>query len=160
MAVDFSKFDNQIDKEALKKEYENTSEVNYDPVPRGDYIVSIDKMDVRETKSGDKLMFTMQCRIVQDLQDGHQENRVIFFNRVILGNKKTEKWGDSQAIRSVNTILRKFESGIEPEFHQDYTDYGNLVEEIFDEVAGAIELEVKYDPKEFNSISIVEVYDK
>lgn len=47
-------------------------------------------MEIKLTKAQDKLMFAVQCKI----KEGEQANRMIFFNRVISGNKVSENWND------------------------------------------------------------------
>ena len=47
---------------------------------------------------------------------------------------------------------------LKPEF-KNYSQFAENVLDIFEEVSGAVELDVKYDPDAFNSISIKEVYD-
>lgn len=89
MAVDFSKFDQKVDLQELQKEVHDAPESNFADVPDGDYEVSFDSMEIKETKAGDKLMFAVQCSIL----DGDQKGRKIFFNRVISGNS-SPKWTD------------------------------------------------------------------
>lgn len=154
MAVDFSAFDNKIDLEALQKEVEASSDSEYEDVPDGTYIVGIDKMEIKLTKAGDKLMFAVQCTI----KDGPQKNRKIFFNRVISGNKNSETWNDGRAIKSVITWLLKLETEVVPEF-VNYSDFADCVLDIFQEVQNKVELEVEYAAKKFNPITIKEAFD-
>ena len=82
MAVDFSAFDEQVDLNALQKEVQEADDSQFEDVPDGDYDVSFDKMEIKTTKKGDKLMFSVQCSILE----GNQKGRKIFFNRTISGN--------------------------------------------------------------------------
>lgn len=134
-------------------------DTEFEDVPDGDYIVTIEKMEIKLTKAGDKLMFAVQCKIVEDLQNKHQENRMIFFNRVISGNKNSETWNDGRAIKSVCTWLEKLETETVPEFF-NYSDFANVVLDIFQEIHETTEMEVKYSGNGFNPISIKEVFDK
>lgn len=152
MAIDYSKFDNKVDLEELQKEVENAKE--FEDVPKGEYVVSIEKMEQKETKAGDKLMFAVQCKI----KEGDQKGRMIFFNRVVYGNKTTDKWNDGKAIKGVLTWLDKLGTETKPEF-VNYEDFEECILEIYQEIKGNIELEVKYDPDGFNPITIKEVYD-
>lgn len=79
MAVDFSAFDEQVDLEELQKEVQDAPETNFTDVPDGEYEISFDNMEIKETKAKDKLMFSVQCNIL----DGDQKGRKIFFNRTI-----------------------------------------------------------------------------
>ena len=157
MAVDFSKFDEMMDQD-LQEQVKNAKE--YTDVPNGDYIVSLDSMEIKLTKDGKKLMFAVQCTIKEN-SDGiptDQKGRKIFFNRVISGNKNTEKWNDGRAIKSVLTWLDKLETETLPEFI-NYSDFAELVLDMFQEIQGQIELDVTYEADDFNPITINEVYD-
>lgn len=151
MAVDFSKFDEAVNTEELQKEVEAAQE--FADVPDGEYIVSIEKMEIKLTKAGDKLMFAVQMKIKEDEQKG----RNIFFNRVISGSK-SEKWTDGMAIKSVctwvNELLEEDEAPVE---FVNYSDLAEQVLDVFQEVKEAIEVKVKYEAKNFNPISILEV---
>lgn len=109
MAIDFSKFDNKVDLDALQKEVDEAKETDFEDVPDGTYVVAIEKMEIKLTKAQDKLMFAAQFKI----KEGEYANRMIFFNRVISGNT-SPKWTDAQAIKSVITWLDKLETEIEP----------------------------------------------
>lgn len=103
MAVDFSAFDAKMDPN-LQDDVKNAKE--YEDVPNGNYIVSVDKMEVKTTKAGDKLMFAVQMSIKEnsDGSKSNQKGRKIFFNRVISGNRVSESWNDGKAIKSVITL--------------------------------------------------------
>lgn len=153
MAVDFSKFDNKVDLDALQKEVDEAKETDFEDVPDGTYVVAIEKMEIKETKAGDKLMFAAQFKI----KEGEYANRMIFFNRVISGNT-SPKWTDAQAIKSVITWLNKLETEVEPEFI-NYEDFSDCVLDIFQEVQNAVEMEVAYKGNAFNPVTINEVFD-
>lgn len=157
MAVDFSAFDAKMDPD-LQDDVKNAKE--YEDVPNGDYIVSVDKMEVKTTKAGDKLMFAVQMSIKEnsDGSKSNQKGRKIFFNRVISGNRVSESWNDGKAIKSVITWLDKLETDLIPEF-VNYSDFAELVLDIFQEIQGKVELDVTYKASDFNPVSINEVYD-
>lgn len=154
MAIDFSAFDQKVDLATLQKEISEANSTDFEEVPDGEYFVSIEKMEVRLTNAKDKLMFAVQCKI----KEGEQKGRMIFFNRVISGNRNTANWNDGRAIKSVLTWLDKLETEVVPEF-VNYQDFADCVLNIFQEVQGKIEMEVDYAAKSFNPISIKEVYD-
>lgn len=154
MAIDFSAFDQNVDVEQLAKDVANEQVPEFDEVPNGKYIVSFEAMEIKLTKAGDKLMFAVQCKI----KEGDQKGRMIFFNRVISGNKSTEKWNDGKAIKSVITWLEKLETETVPEFF-NYQDFADCVLDIFQEVKDTVEAEVEYKADSFNPISIKEVFD-
>lgn len=157
MAVDFSAFDAKMDPN-LQDDVKNAKE--YEDVPNGDYIVSVDKMEVKTTKAGDKLMFAVQMSIKEnsDGSKSNQKGRKIFFNRVISGNRVSENWNDGKAIKSVITWLDKLGTDLIPEF-VNYSDFAELVLDIFQEIQGKVELDVTYKASDFNPVSVNEVYD-
>lgn len=156
MAIDFSAFDEKIDLKALQKEVEEAPDTDFADVPDGEYIVSIEKMEIKQTKAKDKLMFSVQCKI----KEGEQANRMIFFNRVISGNKTSERWNDGRAIKSVctwvNELLGEDE---EPVTFYNYSDFADQILDVFQSIQGTIEVEVKYAANAFNPITINEVFD-
>lgn len=147
MAVDFSKIDEAVDLKGLQQDMED-SKNNFSDVPKGTYIVSIEKMEIGETKDH-RPMFKMQCKI----KEGEYKNRNLFLNRVIYGTKN-----DGSMIQSVLTMLDKLQTQTIPEF-TGYNNFVTNVLDIFQEVQGKVELEIEYDADAFNSISIKEVFD-
>lgn len=122
----------------------------------GKYIVSIEKMEIKLTKAQDKLMFAVQCKI----KEGEQANRMIFFNRVISGNKVSENWNDGRAIKSVctwvNELLGEDETPVE---FINYQDFADQILDVFQSIQNNIEVEVTYAASKFNPITINEVFD-
>lgn len=158
MAVDFKKFDQMIDKKKLQSDMENASSNEYDEVPKGEYVISIENMEIKPTKAGDKLMFTVQAKIRETVNaPKKQDGRWIFFNRVIAGNRVTEKWNDGAAIKGVITWIKDL-TGEELEF-ESYSQFSEDVLDLFQEISGNIEAAIKYDPEAFNPIKITDVYD-
>jgi hypothetical protein len=155
MAVDFSKFDAAVDQAALQKEVQEAKDTEFADVPDGEYVVSIEKMEIKTTNAGDKLMFAVQAKI----KEGEQKGRMIFFNRVITGNS-SPKWTDGQAIKSVcswvNELLSPDE---EPVTFVNYADLADQVLDVFQSIQNSVEVRVDYAAKKFNPIHIKEVYD-
>ena len=154
MAVDFSAFDDKVDLNALQKEVEESSGSDFEDVPDGTYIVSVEKMELTMTKETNKPMFAVQFKI----KEGEHKDRMFFFNRVVGGNKNSDKWNDGKAIKSVTTWLEKLETETVPEFF-NYADFAECILDIFQEIQNKVEIEVDYAAKKFNSVSIKEVYD-
>lgn len=153
MAVDFSAFDNKVDLNALQKEVQEAKE--FADVSDGTYVVSIEKMEIGLTKVKDKIMFSVQCKI----KEGEEKGRMIFFNRVISGNS-SPKWTDGQAIKSVTTwVNHLLGEDEEPIDFINYNDFAEQVLDVFQSVQGSIEVEVEYSAKDFNPITIKEVFD-
>lgn len=147
MAVDFSALDREVDQEQLRKDVEE-AENNSGDIPKGTYIVGIDKMEIRATKDG-RPMFFIQCRV----KEGEYKNKCVFMNRVIYGTKN-----DGSMIQSVITLLDKLETETIPEFN-GYQDFVDVVADIYEEIQGKVECEIDYDKDAFNSVSIKEVFD-
>ena len=85
---------------------------------------------------------------------------MIFFNRVISGNKNSENWNDGRAIKSVctwvNELLGEDE---EPVVFVNYQDFADQILDVFQSIQNNIEVEVTYAAKNFNPIKIEEVFD-
>lgn len=157
--MDFDKFDKMIDNKTLKAQMDAAPE--FDDVPKGTYICDIEKMEVKPTKNGDKLMLAVQMGITETVDaPKKQEKRKIFFNRVICGNKCTDKWNDGVAIKGVISWLKNLlDDGDTIEF-ESYSKFSEEVLDIFQDICPNIEVKVEYDPEGFDPIKIVEVYDK
>lgn len=156
MAIDFSAFDSKVDLSALQKEVEEAKDTDFADVPDGDYIVSVEKMEIKLTKAQDKLMFAVQCKI----KEGEQANRMIFFNRTISGNKNSETWNDGKAIKSVCTWVNELLGADEaPVEFINYQDFADQILDVFQSIHNNIEVEVTYTANKFNPITINEVFD-
>ncbi len=149
--MDFSRFDATINEAELAKQLEdakNNPKQTDKEVPAGNYTVKVEKMEIGATKDG-RPMFKVQCRIL----DGEFKKWCLFMNRVIYGTKN-----DANMINSVIGWLQKLEPSQTVEF-KNYSQFADLVLDIFEEVADSVEIDVYYDPDAFNSISIEEVFD-
>lgn len=147
MALDFTHIDKQIDFEQLQIDIAEANKNDIE-LPDGTYIVSVDKLEMRATKDN-RPMFFIQFRITE----GEYKKHCIFYNRVLYGTKN-----DGNAIQSVITILKKFETETIPTF-KNYQDFTEVVADIYEEIQGNIECEVDYKANAFNRVSIVAVYD-
>lgn len=158
MSVDFKQFDKLVDQKELKKQMEAAPE--YDDVPKGTYIAVIDKMEVKPTKAGDKLMFAVQLGITETINaPKKQDKRKIFFNRVICGNKTTEKWNDGIALKGVISWVEKLlDEGDTIEF-KNYSQFAEEILDIFQDICPGISVQISYDPDAFNPVTIEEVFD-
>lgn len=159
MSVDFNKFDQMIDNNELKKQMDAAGE--FDDVPKGIYRCVIDKMEVKETKKQDGLIFAVQMGITETIDAPKQQNkRKIFFNRKIAGNKVSDRWNDGVAIKGVIAWIEKLlDEGDTVEF-KNYSQFADEVLDIYQDICPQIEVEVEYDPDGFNPITIKEVFDK
>ena len=157
--MDFNKFDKLVNNDEIKKQMEAAPE--YDDVPKGTYKAVIDKMEVKTTKAGDKLMFAVQLGITETLSSiKKQDRRKIFFNRVICGNKVTERWNDGVAIKGVISWVEKLlDDGDSLEF-KNYTQFAEEILDIYQDICPQIVLVIDYDPDAFNPVTILDVLDK
>lgn len=93
------------------------------------------------------------------IKEGERENRMIFFNRTISGNR-SPKWTDGQAIKSVCTwVNHLIAEDQEPVTFVNYTDFADQILDVFQSIQGKIEIEVDYKADAFNPITIKEVFD-
>ena len=149
--MDFSQFDNKINTEELNKAIEEAAknpQKNNKEVPAGTYIVAVEKMELGATKDG-RPMFKVMLRI----KEGEFKKWCLFMNRTIYGTKN-----DANMISSVIGWLKTLEPSVDVEF-KNYTQFADLILDIYEELTDAVELEVDYDPDEFNSVSVVNIYD-
>ena len=159
MTVDFDKFDKMVDEKQLKKDIEAASMTAYDEVPDGTYVVSIETLEVKPTKAGDKLMLSAAFKINETIDAPmKQDGRWVFFNRVICGNRTTENWNDGKAIKGVITWLKEIFDDVDIDF-ETYSQFANDVNSLYCENKDEIELQIKYTANAFNPIIIEDVFD-
>jgi len=156
--MDFTKFDQQINKEEMAKNIKLAQENggDYAEVPKGTYECKIEKLEIGATKNGEP-MFKAQLRITE----GDHKKQCLFFNRKIFGNKANEKgtWNDGVAINSVIGWLNNLGCDYEITF-ESYSQFNDLVMDIAEEVVSDnIRVEVAYDPEAFNNISIKDCWE-
>lgn len=163
--MDFSKFDQSLNSDMEKqiKEAKKNGAGESLETPAGSYVAAIEKMELAATKDG-RPMFKVQLRVIEpgdeakeDVREylSHFKNKkpCLFMNRVIYGTKN-----DANMIASVIGWLEKLEPSVPVEF-KNYSQFNDLILDIYEEVAEAIEVCVDYDPNAFNSIFISEVFD-
>lgn len=157
--MDFDKFDKMVNNEEIKKQMEVAPE--YDDVPKGIYMAVIDKMEIKPTKAQDKLMFAVQLGITETIEaPKKQDKRKLFFNRVICGNKTTERWNDGVAIKGVISWVEKLLDEDDPIEFKNYSQFADEILDIYQDICPQVVLKIDYDPDAFNPVSILEVFDK
>lgn len=152
--MDFSRFDKEVDLDALKedvKEAEKNGGNEYPELPDGTYTVKVENMEIAATKDG-RPMFKAMFRIVE----GDHKKQCIFMNRVIYGTKN-----DANMIASVVGFLEKLEPSedVGPISFTSYSDFNDLILDIMEDIDGALEYEVEYKKDAFNSVSIKDVFE-
>lgn len=148
MAVDFSKFDKSVDLDGLREDIKEAQENgggDYKEVPHGKYEVSIEKMELVESKKGDPMV-----SIWFNIVSGEYKNSKIFYNQVITKGFQ---------IHLVNELLRSLESDLDVEF-ETYKQYSKLLLDIHENIDGKFEYALNYDEKKgYNTFSISEVFE-
>lgn len=154
--MDFSKFDKQINGEQLQQDIKAAAENNttFDPTPKGTYTVKIEKLEIGETGpqsagGAGRPMLKAMFRILE----GDQKKRTLFVNRVLYGTKN-----DANMIANAISFLESLDSGLDIGF-ETYSQFAELVLDVFEEIESTLEYEVEYDPDAFNTVSIKEVFE-
>ena len=81
-------------------------------------------------------MFAVSAKI----KEGEFKGRLLFFNRVILGNS-SPKWTDAQAIKSVITWVNKMVAeGDAPVEFINYPDFEEQILDVYQSVKDSIEM--------------------
>lgn len=152
MAINWDKFDRNIDVEGLNKDIEeskNNNGGNFDDIPTGTYEVKIDKMELKESSKGDP-MVSIWFRILA----GKFKNSIIFYNQVI---------NQGFQIHLSNEFLRSLDTGVDiPSNFSSYKKYNNLIMDVAEEVdAQKLEYELKYgeNKKGFKTFEILSVFE-
>lgn len=143
--MDFSKYDKQVDLEGLKKDIEDSANNDFKDVPHGNYEVAIAKLELGESKKSDPMV-----KIWFKIVSGEYKGSLIFMNQVITRGFQ---------IHIVDELLRSLETDIEVAF-ESYSQYSELLNEIFDAVDGNFEYGLKYgENKGFDTFEITEVFE-
>ena len=158
MSIDFSKFDQQVDIDQLKKDVNEVQQNSreFEEVPAGVYLCNIEKLEVGETKDGRPMLKAM-FRIVGN-EDGDKikfTKSCVFFNRVLYGTKN-----DGNMIASAIGWLKDLDPSEEvgDVVFETYSQFAELVMDIEEDVA-ELQYVVSYDPDAFNNISIDDVIE-
>lgn len=150
--MDFSEFNKRFNVEEIKNMPVNVG--GFTELPAGIYDVAIDKMEIKPTKAGDKLMLAVQSSILS----GEYKKRKIFFNRTIRGNT-SPRWSDAQAINSVMQWLAHLQTGVNIEFI-NFDQFAGVVTDVFQTMsANRIGITVDHVPGAFDPLKIVEVFE-
>lgn len=143
--MDFSKFDKQVDLEGLKKDIEDSANNDFKEVPHGDYEVAITKLELAESKKGDPMV-----KIWFKIVSGEYKGSLIFMNQVITRGFQ---------IHIIDELLRCLETDIDVHF-ESYSQYADLLADIFEAVEGNFEYALKYgENKGFDTFEITEVFE-
>ena len=146
----FEKWNKAVDGAALAKEVQevkdNGGTGDYPEIPHGEYVVKVDKMELKASKKGDP-MFSAWFKIL----DGEHKGSFIFMNQVIT---------QAFQIHIVNEFLNSMETDVDVSFDGNYGHYNNMILDVA-EACEALEFSLDYgeNNKGFNTFKILEVYD-
>ncbi len=140
----WEKFDKEIDKD-IQKQIEDAENSEYKEVPLGDYEVKVDNMELKISKNGNP-MVSIWFRIVA----GEFKNNLLFMNQVI--NQPFQ-------IGIANKILRALDPNKNIEF-ETYSQYANLIMDIYEEIDGKFEYALKYGEKKgFSTFEVLDIFE-
>ena len=147
--VDWSKFDEKIDIDGMKKDIEDAKDNKMERVdiPAGKYDVKVASIECKESKAGDP-MVTIRFKIL----DGEYEGLSVWMNQVITKGFQ---------IHIVNEMLRTLVSMTDIEVTwESYEQYEDLLNDIFEAIDDDFEYRLEYGMKgTFPTFKILEVYD-
>ena len=151
--MDFSKFDEQVNLEQLKKDAaeikKNGGTGDYPEIEAGEYHGKIEKLEVGATRDN-RPMLKVQFRITEE----PHKKCCLFMNRVLYGTKN-----DANMIASAIGWLETLEPSEDIDvIFESYSQFADMVLDVAEDIAD-LEYDINYDPNRFNSISIEEVFE-
>lgn len=149
----FDKFDKQFDTAALKEDEKRAAENgggDFPEVPWGEYMVKLEKAELKEAKTSGKPMVSIWFKIIE----GEFKNSIIFYNQVI---------ASGFGLHMADEFLRSLETEIEVDF-VSFRQYADMLLDI-SEAAQELEYHLKYSERKakngnsYNDYEIVEVFE-
>lgn len=150
MAVDFSKFDKNVDLDGLKSDVVEAQENKggeYKEVPHDKYEVEINKLELSISKKGDPMLVCWM-----KILEGDYKGSLIFMNQVVTKGFQ---------IHLANEFLRGLVEGMDMTIDfESYAQYAELILDVSEAIDGQREYLVDYGEKNgFNTFKIEEVFD-
>lgn len=151
--MDFDKFDSMVDLEGLRADVEDAAKNgkgDYKDVPVGEYEVSIDRLELKESKKGDPMV---SCWM--KIAAGEYKGQMLFMNQVVTRGFQ---------IHIVNDFLRSLVYGVEGAptvTFESYRQYAELLMDVLEAVQGHHEYAVKYGEtsKGYSTFEVTEIFD-
>lgn len=144
----FDKWNEQIDGAKMAEEVKEVEKNGGErrEVPVGEYEVKVEKMELKEAKSGAP-MVAIQFRIL----DGEFNKSCLFMNQVI-----TQPF----QISIVNSFLRSMDTDINVDFDGNYAHYNDMILDVFEAVdKDKLEFLLAYgESRGYKTFKIKEVY--
>jgi hypothetical protein len=133
-------------KEDVNAAKSNTGE--FVDVPKGDYEVKVVKLELGETGERSKTPGMPMAKVWFEVITGQYKGQKIFMNQML-----TSGFG----IHKMNEFLTSLETGIPVEF-ENFMQYANLFDQIFNEVDGHAEYQLTYgeNAKGYSTYTIVQ----
>lgn len=154
----WDKFDKQVDLNALsadvKEVEENGGTGDFEPLPDGQYEVSVEKLELTESKKGDP-MLTIWFKVLE----GDYENQRIFYNKVM--QPQNDKAFGLQ-VHQNNEILRSLWDCEKDDVEfKSFKQYADLILDIHEEIDGQFEylLDKGSNKDGYDTFKIVEVFE-
>ena len=154
---DWSKFDKQVDIEALQEDVEEVEKNGFGEfkeIPEGEYEVEVAAMELGQSKKGDP-MLKIQFKILE----GEFEGQRIFYNGVM--QPQNENAFGFQVHRNKEMLRALWDCEKDDVKFTGFKDYADLVLDIHEEIDGELEylLKKSVDKKGFDQYEILEVYE-
>lgn len=145
----FDKWNEQIDGAKMAeevKEVEKNGGGEYKEVPVGEYEVKIEKMELKESKSGAPMVSVM-FRILE----GEFKKSCVFMNQVVTLPFQ---------ISIINGFLRSLKTGVTIDFDGNYEHYNNMILDVFEAIdRDKLEFLLGYGERNgYKTFKIKEVY--
>ena len=147
--TNWSKFDKEFDTKGLQEEIKEAAENDrggYEDVPDGDYEVSVEKLELKESRKGDPML-----SVWFNILDGKFTNSKIFMNQVLTKGFQ---------IHNANELLRSLGTDLDIKF-DSFSQYAELIDDVFEQIdADGLEYLLDYgiNKKGYNTFKIKEVY--
>lgn len=158
------KFDNFKLPDDMKKQMEKAAKDNgrsYDPLPKGEYVVKLNNMEVGECGPSAKLPGAPMLKVDFVILEGDKKKQHMFMNKVLYTDRDDDKWNMGKLINGVLGWLQSLDPPTkavrESITFEDYDQFSELVLDIVDDVS-VVEYDVSYDPDAFYSVQIDECY--
>lgn len=144
----WEKFDSMVDLEGLKQDIQAAAERNTErvEVPDGQYECKVEKMEMKESKSGNP-MISIWFRIIA----GDFKNSILFMNQTI---------HTGFGLHTAKKMLSDMDTGMPVDF-QSFGQFANLIESVKEAIeTQKLEYAVKYTTtkNDFKNFEITEVF--
>lgn len=162
--MDFSKFDELVNydelQEGIKEAQENGGTGDYPEVEKGEYIVTLEKLEVAECGPNAKIPGAPLLKADFKITEGDFKNSHLFVNKALYTDRNDEKWNMAKLMANVLGWLENLEPSEEVGdiVFESYEQLNDLILDIGEDVS-ELEYKVKYDKDAFNAVSVVEVYE-